>query len=278
MEAIVKRNKIEKIIMVSPQNLRLWEGNDRLDFELETEEMKKSLLNNGQTSPITIRPYNNKNLKHIKYEVIDGQRRFHAAHIILKSNPDYKLKAVVQNVDDKQAYLIQLMTNKKDSLSGYSQACSYRNTLQVTGMKQFELAKKLNIARSTLTRRLSYLQIDQKFWDGIPDKRLITDSIANDIVVLLNKTKKISHDVYNETLQKIIEIFHVGYSRSRMQKLYNSVIKSENRISNRICNDKGILLCTLSQDGIINISAKVLKNMNFKALEKDLIRLFDKYS
>ncbi len=71
----------EKLIEVSPKELCNWHGHDRQPFELDTAQTVNSLLENGQTTPIIIRKcVDPKKLsKGIKYEIIDGERRWHAA-------------------------------------------------------------------------------------------------------------------------------------------------------------------------------------------------------
>ena len=80
------KSKKEKLIEVSPKELCNWIGHDRHEFELDTEQTINSLLENGQTTPIIVRPYkNSKNVpREINYEIIDGECRWHAAKQMAK--------------------------------------------------------------------------------------------------------------------------------------------------------------------------------------------------
>ena len=79
-------NRKEKLIEVLPKELCNWHGHDRQAFELDTEYTINSLLENGQTTPIIIRKCADlkKISRGIKYEIIDGERRWHAAKEIAK--------------------------------------------------------------------------------------------------------------------------------------------------------------------------------------------------
>ena len=268
-------NKKEKLIEVSPKELCNWAGHDRHEFELDTEQTINSLLENGQTTPIIIRKCDDKIKikKGINYEVIDGERRFQAAKKILNDNPNFKLKAILRDLSDKDAYVVQLIANEHSPLSGYSQALSYKKTLEQCGLKRHELASKLGIGNATLTRRMCFLEIDERLWAQIGNKRNVSTATAANLAVLLNKARKISNNIYEKTLNKLIAIsdkIESATATRDIQKLYSELsVKNIEKIK-KVYNADGELLFSISPAGSITINKLIFKKIDHEILEKKL--------
>ena len=87
---------------------------------------------------------------------------------------------------------------------------SYAKTLEACNLKRHELAARLGIANATFTRRMCYLEIDDRLWKQIKNKRNISTATAANLAVLLNKARKISKSIYEKTLARIFhkEVAH----------------------------------------------------------------------
>ncbi len=270
----------QKFIDVSPQELCNWHGHDRQAFELDTEHTVNSLLENGQTTPIIIRRCNDpkKLSRGVLYEIIDGERRWHAAKEIAKKDPGFKLKALFRVLNDQEAYLVQLIANEHSPLCGYSQALSYQKTLNECGLKYYELAARLGITNATFTRRMCYLEIDNRLWVKINNKRNVSTATAANLAVLLNKARKISKSVYEKTLDQLITIadkIENGKATREIQKIYSRLSSKDLVKSKKIYNSSGELLFTISITGVININKLIFKKIDHNILEKKIHEVID---
>lgn len=273
-------NKKEKLIEVSPKELCNWHGHDRQAFELDTEHTVNSLLENGQTTPIIIRKCNDpkKVSRGVLYEIIDGERRWHAAKEIAKRDHNFKLKALLRALNDQEAYLIQLIANEHSPLCGYSQALSYQKTLNECGLKYYELAARLGIANATFTRRMCYLEIDNRLWMKITNKRNVSTATAANLAVLLNKARKISKSVYEKTLDQLITIadkIENGTATREIQKIYSRLSSKELATNKKIYNSDGELLFTLSPSGSISINKNIFKKIDLTLLEQKISTIIE---
>jgi ParB/RepB/Spo0J family partition protein len=275
----------EKLIEVSPKELCNWHGHDRQSFELDTEHTVNSLLENGQTTPIIIRKCNDpkKVSRGVLYEIIDGERRWHAAKEIAKKDSGFKLKALLRALNDQEAYLVQLIANEHSPLCGYSQALSYQKTLNECGLKYYELAARLGIANATFTRRMCYLEIDDRLWAKITNKRNVSTATAANLAVLLNKARKISKSVYEKTLDQLITIadkIENGTATREIQKIYSRLSSKGLATNKKIYNANGELLFTISTTGSININKLIFRKIDHDILEKKIYEtinnLYDK--
>ncbi|MBP9777550.1 MAG: ParB/RepB/Spo0J family partition protein [Rickettsiaceae bacterium] len=273
-------SKKEKLIEVSPKALCNWHGHDRQAFELDTEYTVNSLLENGQTTPIIIRPYRSskKVPRGINYEIIDGERRWHAAKQIAKKVTNFKLKALVRDLNDQEAYVVQLIANEHSPLCGYSQALSYAKTLEACNLKRHELAARLGIANATFTRRMCYLEIDNRLWAKIANKRTVSTATAANLAVLLNKARKISKSVYEKTLDHLISIANKiedGTATRDIKNLYAGLMPKNITKTKKIYNQDNELLFTLSPTGSIVINKLIFKRIDRRDLEDKLSILID---
>lgn len=271
-------NKKEKLIEVFPQELCNWHGHDRQEFELDTEQTVNSLLENRQTTPIIIRNCTDpKKLKRgINYEIIDGERRWHAAKEIAKKDSSFKLKAILRDLNDTDAYIVQLIANEHSPLCGYSQALSYKRTLEECGFKYYELAAKLGIANATFTRRMCYLEIDERLWAQINNKRNVSTATAANLAVLLNKARKISKTIYEQTLNKLIAIadkIEAGTATKIIQRLYLELNNKDKPLKRKVYNDNNELLFTLSPTGTITVNKLLFRKLDQTEFEKKLKEL-----
>lgn len=177
---------------------------------------------------------------------------------------------------------MQLIANEYSPLCGYSQALSYQKTLQECNLKYYELADRLGIANATFTRRMCYLEIDERLWAKINNKRNVSTATAANIAVLLNKARKISKSVYEKTLNQLIAIsdkIENGTATRIIEKLSFELSAGKNIIkAKKIYNQTGELLFTLSPAGYISINKLIFRKIDQCSLENILIEIINDLS
>lgn len=209
----------DELLSIPLIDLVIWDKHIKKNYEMNLREMTNSLSKLGQTTPLIVRK--KKINGEDKFEIIDGIERY-LASLNIKSIK--KLNCLVRKMTDKQALLLQAVNNSDDNkVSGYERALAYKAALFEESIKQKDLAEKLGIAKSTLTRRMSFLKIDQEFWDKLNETACVTDTIANEIVVLLNKnikTKKVPHKTL---INKLIKLCNDNPTLSKLKNLSKEV-------------------------------------------------------
>jgi ParB family transcriptional regulator, chromosome partitioning protein len=227
-------NNEETIIEVSPLDCFNWKYADRQSFEMgDLHELASNISENGQVQPVIVRASSDG-----KYEVIAGERRWRACSIINK-----KIKVVVKNISDEDAFLLQNAENIKQGLCPYSESISYHKVLLDEKISQRELAKRLGISKSSLNNLLSFSAIPNSLWDAVGDMRKVTVKTACYI-------KKILDDNYS-SIDELIEIAtHIqkGAGTSKIKKLLD---KSESTQRKVVFSDNNRLLFKIEDDKII---------------------------
>ena len=122
------------------------------------EELTQSLQTQGLLQPIAVRQVGN------RYQIIAGERRFRSA-LRLGWN---EIPAQVHEADDRQMAELALTENiQRKDLNAIEKAISFANYLEIYGGTQHELAKRLEIDRSTVTNLLRLLDLPQQLQDAV---------------------------------------------------------------------------------------------------------------
>lgn len=125
----------QNIQNVDPKDCRIWMRSPRLEDMLSTDEvesLRRDMLWNTQREPIIVRPYGGKQKSEIKYEVVTGTKRYAAAaDIQYDYDSEFRLKAMVQNLTNKQAFeLCHRPGPHQLDLSTFECALSYGSALR----------------------------------------------------------------------------------------------------------------------------------------------------
>jgi len=113
-------------------------------------ELTASLGEHGLVQPIVVRARGE------RYQLIAGQRRLAAARRLGWT----KLPVRVLDVDDRQMSEIAIVENlQRRDLDALEKATSFKSYLASWGCTQDELAKRLSIARSTVTNLIRLLEL-----------------------------------------------------------------------------------------------------------------------
>lgn len=172
------------IVEVDVKDVIRWKYKDRPENELgDINGLAETFKSIGQQQPCILRP-SKENLK--KYELIVGERRWHAAEIA-----GLKLKAIIEEIDDKTAVLIQAVENEKRSdISEFAKGMSYADKIEIGLITQKDLTGILCISKQQVSRLLSYKKIPEALFNAIEDFRKVSSRTAYELSRLARKSEK----------------------------------------------------------------------------------------
>ncbi len=124
----------------------------RTNFDEEAlAELADSIKVQGIIQPITVRK-----LTERKYQLIAGERRYHAAKIAGL----LKLPAYVRSANDQQMLEMALIENiQRENLNALEIAISYQRLLSECNLRQEDLGDRVGKKRSTVTNYLRLLKL-----------------------------------------------------------------------------------------------------------------------
>ena len=126
--------------------------------EMELEQLAQSLQSHGLLSPIAVRQVGE------RYQIIAGERRFRAALRLGWS----EMPVQIYEADDQQMAELALTENiQRKDLNAIEKATSFANYLEMYGGTHEELAKRLEIDRSTVTNLLRLLKLPKELQDAV---------------------------------------------------------------------------------------------------------------
>jgi ParB family chromosome partitioning protein len=131
--------------------------------EAELEQLAQSLTVHGLLQPIVVRKIGE------RFQIIAGERRFRAAmRAGWREVPVHCL-----TVGDREMIELALTENlQRKDLNAIEKAVSFANYLEAYGGTHEELAKRLELDRSTVTNLLRLLDLPQKLQDAVRQEKL----------------------------------------------------------------------------------------------------------
>ena len=131
--------------------------------ETGLEELAQSIQSHGILSPIAVRQAGE------RYQIIAGERRFRAALRLGWS----EIPAQVLDADDRQMAELALTENlQRKDLNDIEKAASFANYLETYGGTQEDLAKRLEINRSTVSNMIRLLKLPQQLQDAVCQEQI----------------------------------------------------------------------------------------------------------
>jgi len=122
--------------------------------EKEIRELSESIKNQGLIQPIVVRETSGS-----MYEIIAGERRWRACQLAGL----HSVNCVVMSVDDKNVYELALIENiQRENLNVVEEANAYKNLIELNGMKNEELSKKIGKSSSHISNLIRILDLDQE--------------------------------------------------------------------------------------------------------------------
>ena len=132
--------------------------------EKEIKELSDSIKNQGLIQPIVVRetPGN-------MYEIIAGERRWRACQLAGL----HSVNCVVMSVDDKSVYELALIENiQRENLNIVEEAKAYKNLIELNGIKNEELSKKIGKSSSHISNLIRILDLDEEIHQMIIDGKI----------------------------------------------------------------------------------------------------------
>ncbi|MDR2755219.1 MAG: ParB/RepB/Spo0J family partition protein [Planctomycetaceae bacterium] len=131
--------------------------------ETELEQLAQSLFLHGLLQPIVVRKVGE------RFQIIAGERRFRAAmRVGWNEVPVHCL-----TVGDREMIELALTENiQRKDLNAIEKAISFANYLETYGGTHEELAKRLELDRSTVTNLLRLLDLPQKLQEAVQKEKL----------------------------------------------------------------------------------------------------------
>ena len=242
----------ESIIEISPELIHRWEGKDRPENELgNIEELAKQMKEVGQQVPCIVRHH--KSLTG-EYELIVGERRWKAATL-----ENLKLKAIVKDVDDRLASLVQAVENDRKDLSDFAKGMSFAKKIDQGILKQKDLIDVLQISKQQVSRLLSFNRIPVPLFKAIGDFRKVSARTAYELSRIGNK----SEDHLNALIQ-IADKVRSGKlgSESVIRSVNNQIDKSSKHgVATKVLSPTGQHLFTERLDNNYLRSYHLPKNI-----------------
>jgi ParB family chromosome partitioning protein len=131
--------------------------------EAELEQLAQSLIVHGLLQPIVVRKVGE------RFQIIAGERRFRAAMRAGWS----EVPVHCLTVGDREMIELALTENiQRKDLNAIEKAVSFANYLEAYGGTHEELAKRLELDRSTVTNLLRLLDLPQKLQEAVRKEKL----------------------------------------------------------------------------------------------------------
>ncbi len=131
----------------------------RVDFDqAEMEDLAASVKRHGMIQPIVLRR------KGERFEIVAGERRFRAAKLAGWTN----VPACLLDVDDRTTAELALTENiQRKDLNAIEKAVAFRGYLDQYGGTHDELAKRLDLDRSTVSNLLRLLDLPEEIQSSV---------------------------------------------------------------------------------------------------------------
>ena len=132
--------------------------------EKEIKELSDSIKNQGLIQPIVVREKSGN-----MYEIIAGERRWRACQLAGL----HSVNCVVMSVDDKSVYELALIENiQRENLNIVEEAKAYKNLIELNGIKNEELSKKIGKSSSHISNLIRILDLDEEIHQMIIDGKI----------------------------------------------------------------------------------------------------------
>ena len=250
--------------MLNVGNLQRGKFQPRDDIDPETlNELAASITSQGVIQPLVVRK-----VTYDKYEIIAGERRWHAAQIAGLS----EVPVIVREIDDQVALAIGLIENiQRESLTPLEEAKALQQLIEDFKMTHEEISNVVGRSRSSVSNLIRLLQLGEASKQLLGQGKIemgharallpLTEDnqlmVANQVIaksLSVRQTEELVKRVLNPKTKTIIPIEpHISELMSTLSKTLNS--KTEIKAT----GDKGkIIIHYKSEDELSNI----LKHIN----------------
>lgn len=260
-------------MLVEPSQCKIWDRHNR-DFDLLNEIRCKDLIDQfketgKQEFPGIVRLIEGG--EEIKYEIICGARRYWTSKYL-----GWKYFVEIRDLSDEEAFRLSDIENRaREDISDYERALDYKNALGHYYQNQVQMANRLEVSTSWLSRYLDIADLPEEIVKAYRDiteikvihARKLKPFLANSIENKLNK---------ESLLQKALELKGMGYDGTKVIAELLSVVKTKTK-RNRIKNHH------TSKNGLVNMQIQKRKDKKIELLidkkdngsKKDILELLN---
>ena len=243
-------------LLVEPSQCKIWDRHNR-NFELLNEIRCKDLIDQfketgKQEFPGIVRLIEGGG--EIKYEIICGARRYWTSKYL-----GWKYFVEIRDLSDEEAFRLSDIENRaREDISDYERALDYKNALGHYYQNQVQMASRLEVSTSWLSRYLDIADLPEDIVKAYRDiteikvihARKLKPFLASSIENKLNKEKIIN---------KAIELKGMGFDGTKVIVELLSVVKTKTK-RNRIKNNH------TSKNGLVNMQIQKRKDKKIELL------------
>jgi ParB family transcriptional regulator, chromosome partitioning protein len=196
------------------------------------EELAQTIEEHGIIQPIVVRRKNE------QYELIAGERRLRAVQKLGWES----IPAIVKEMNDEQTASVALIENlQREELTAIEEAVAYVKLIEIHGLTQEGLAKRLGKGQSTIANKLRLLKLPEPIQEALLLKQ-ITERHARALIPL-----KIS-ETQAQLLQEIIEKnLNVKQTEERVKSLLEGTQKKKKPVRKSYSKDMRLAMNTIRE-------------------------------
>ena len=243
-------------LLVEPSQCKIWEKHNRV-FELLNEKRCKDLIDQfketgKQEFPGIVRLVEGGG--EIKYEIICGARRFWTSKYL-----GWKYFVEIRDLSDEEAFRLSDIENRaREDISDYERALDYKNALGNYYENQVQMASRLEVTTSWLSRYLDLADLPNAIVNAYRDITEIKIIHARKLKPFLsesseNKTNK------EKIIQKAIELKEMDYDGVKVIAELLSVVKTKTKRSRPKSHYS-------SKNGFVNMQVRIRKDKQIEIL------------
>ncbi len=255
--------KINDIVMIDVERIIPNPYQPRQIFDDQSlEDLATSIKQYGILQPITVRKNED------QFELIMGERRFRAAQLVdLTSIP-----AIVLEVGNQDSAVVALIENlQRVDLTFIEEAESYKKLIELHGITQSELSKKVGKSQSTISNKMRILKLENHILDTFKQSSL-SERHARSLLRLgdLKEQEKVLKNVIAKNLnvketEKLVENKLNQYKKTNQKstfkvnyRIYQNTIKKAFNMVKELSSNSSMK--TNDLDDYIEIVIKIPKN------------------
>jgi ParB family transcriptional regulator, chromosome partitioning protein len=228
-------------LLVEPSQCKIWERHNR-DYALLNEIKCKDLIDQfkvtgKQEFPGIVRLIEGEG--EIKYEIICGARRFWTSQYL-----GWKYFIEIRDISDEEAFRLSDIENRaREDISDYERALDYKKALGHYYQNQVQMANRLEVTTSWLSRYLDIADLPEEIVKAYRDITDIKVIHARKLKPYLNSSVK-NKEIRDSLIQKAIELQGTDYDGTKVITELLKVVKPNTksiRTDNKHTSKNGLI-------------------------------------
>ena len=213
--------------------------------EDKLEELAQSIRENGLVQPILLRKKEDG-----RYQIVAGERRWRASQRIGLA----RVSAIIRDVEDEKLLEIALIENiQRQELNPIEEAHAYHRLVNVLGLTQEEIAKRVGKDRSSIANYVRLLKLSETVQKMLEREQL---SMGHARALLGLESEEQQASLAQEIIARKLSV------RETERAVQNEARKSEDReISTPINKDANIRAAELKLKRFLGTQVKILMGL-----------------